>query len=78
VPDSTRTARLPDADRTWVAFGARYDTGAAFVFDFGYAHLFSDDVPLNQDQDNAQAFGLLNGQQESAVDVVAVQAAYRF
>lgn len=78
VPDSTRTARLPDADRTWVAFGARYDTGGAFVFDFGYAHLFSDDVPLNQDQEDSLVYGLLNGEQESAVDIVAVQATYRF
>lgn len=78
VPDSTRTARLPDTDRTWVAFGARYDTGGAFVFDFGYAHLFSDDVPVNQDQDEPLVYGLLNGEQESAVDIVAVQATYRF
>lgn len=78
VPDSTRTARLPDPDRTWVALGARYDTGGAFVFDFGYAHLFSDDATLDQDQGEPAVFGLLNGQQESAVDIVAVQAAYRF
>ncbi len=78
VPDSTRTARLPDAERTWIAIGARYDTGEAFVLDVGYAHLFSDDVPLNQDQGNAQAFGLLNGEQESAVDIVAIQGTYRF
>lgn len=78
VPDSTRTPRLPDAERSWIAFGARYDTGDAFVFDFGYANLFSDDVPLTQDQDNVPAFALLNGRQESAVDIVAVQVAYRF
>lgn len=78
VPDRTRTARLPDAERTWVALGARYDTGAAFVFDFGYAHLFSDDVPLNQDQGEPAAFGRLNGEQASSVDIVGLQATYRF
>jgi long-chain fatty acid transport protein len=78
VPDSTRTARLPDPDRTWVAIGARWDSGGALVLDFGYAHLFSDDVPLDQDQDSVSAYGLLNGEQESAVDIVGVQAAYRF
>ncbi len=78
VPDSTRTPRLPDPDRTWVAIGARYDTGEALVFDFGYAHLFSDDVPLNQDAGNAQASGLLIGEQESAIDIVGVQVGYRF
>lgn len=78
VPDRTRTARLPDPDRTWIAFGAQYDTGEALSFDIGYAHLLSDDVPLNQNQGNAQAFGLLSGEQESAVDIVGVQVAYRF
>lgn len=78
VPDATRTARLPDTDRTWVAFGAQWNLGDALVIDAGYAHLFSDDVPLDQDQDSIPAYGLLNGEQESAVDIVSVQATYRF
>lgn len=78
VPDRTRTPRLPDPDRTWVAFGVRWEASEAFVIDAGYAHLFSDDVPLNQSQDNVAAFGLLNGMQESSVDIVGVQAAFKF
>ncbi|MGH8186646.1 MAG: OmpP1/FadL family transporter, partial [Steroidobacteraceae bacterium] len=41
VPDETRTPRLPDADRTWVAIGARWQPSQAMTLDFGYAHLFS-------------------------------------
>jgi len=78
VPDSTRTPRLPDTDRTWVALGARYDTGDRFVLDVGYAHLFSADVPLDQHAGEANAFGHLVGQQESAIDILGVQFAYRF
>jgi long-chain fatty acid transport protein len=78
VPDETRTARLPDPDRTWMAIGVRWDSGDAIVIDAGYAHLFSDDVPLDQDQESIPAFGLLNGEQNSAVDIVGVQMSYRF
>lgn len=78
VPDSTRTARLPDTERTWVAIGAQWKLSDAFTLDAGYAHLFSDDVPLDQDQDSIPTYGLLNGEQESAVDIVSVQATYRF
>lgn len=78
VPDSTRTARLPDAERKWVAAGARWQLSDSALLDFGYAHLFSDDARINQDDGNALASGLLNGKQKSGVDIVAVQFGYRF
>lgn len=79
VPDATRTARLPDADRKWLALGAQWKaTDGGTLIDFGYAHLFCDDVSLNQDSGNAAVYGLLNGQQQSSVDVVSVQVAQRF
>lgn len=78
VPDSTRTARLPDSERTWVALGAQWNPGDAWVVDVGYAHLFADDASLNQNDGNAQARGFLIGQQESAVDIVSAQISYKF
>lgn len=78
VPDSTRTARLPDSERTWVAIGAQWNPGHAWVVDVGYAHLFADDVPLRQNDGNAVARGFLIGQQESAVDIISAQLAYKF
>jgi long-chain fatty acid transport protein len=78
VPDSTRTPRLPDSDRTWVAIGARWQPSPALLMDFGYAHLFSETVPLDQDADNVAASGLLNGQQHSDIDILSAQLVYRF
>lgn len=78
VPNSTRTARLPDSDRTWVAIGAQWNPGNSWVVDVGYAHLFAKDASMNQDDGNAAARGFLLGEQESAVDIVSAQVAYKF
>lgn len=78
VPDSTRTARLPDSERTWVAIGAQWNPGSTWVVDLGYAHLFADDVPLKQNDGNALANGFLIGEQKSSVDIVSAQLAYKF
>jgi long-chain fatty acid transport protein len=78
VPDSTRTTRLPDAERKWVAAGVQWQPSAAMQLDFGYAHLFSSDVGLDQDDGNATAFGLVNGKQASDVNIVSVQLGYKF
>jgi long-chain fatty acid transport protein len=78
VPDSTRTPRLPDPDRTWVAIGAQWKYSDSLTIDAAYAHLFSDDVPLDQEHGSAAANAYLRGHQESAVDIVSVQVAYRF
>jgi long-chain fatty acid transport protein len=78
VPDSTRTARLPDSDRTWVAVGAQWNPGNSWVVDVGYAHLFAKDASMSQDDGNAAARGFLLGEQESAVDIVSAQVAYKF
>lgn len=78
VPDSTRTARLPDSDRTWVAIGAQWNPGNSWVVDVGYAHLFAQDASMNQDDGNAAARGFLLGEQESSVDIVSAQVAYKF
>lgn len=37
---SSRTLRLPDANRFWIAFGASYKFDKHWVADFGYSHLF--------------------------------------
>jgi long-chain fatty acid transport protein len=78
VPDSTRTPRLPDTERYWLAVGASWRPSDSLTVDFGYAHLFSDDVPLDQDAGNPAASGLLLGEQESYIDVVATQVVWRF
>jgi long-subunit fatty acid transport protein len=52
--------------------------GTHWEMDFGYAHLFSDTVPLDQDAESVAASALLNGQQHSDVDIVSAQLVYRF
>jgi long-chain fatty acid transport protein len=78
VPAATRTPRLPDADRTWVAIGVRWRASDSFVVDAGYAHLFSDEVRLEQNAGSTAVNALLLGEQESAVDILGLQATYRF
>ena len=78
VPDATRTPRLPDVARTWVAVGAHWQQSEMFGVDVGYAHLFSDDVPLNQNAGNTNASALLLGHQESTIDIVSVQLTVSF
>ena len=78
VPNATRTARVPDGERKWIAGGAQWMLGDATVIDFGYAHLFADDVSINQDEGNAAVYGLLNGHQQSSLNIVSIQLAYRF
>jgi long-chain fatty acid transport protein len=78
VPAETRTARLPDTDRTWIAVGARWQASDALVIDAGYAHLFGDEVRVEQNAGSTALNALLVGEQKTAVDIVSVQAAYRF
>jgi long-chain fatty acid transport protein len=78
VPDSTRTARLPDTDRKWVAIGAHWAPSSSWLIDVGYAHLFSSDTPVSQNDGSTARNGLLLGQQESAVDIVSAQLTFKF
>jgi long-chain fatty acid transport protein len=78
VPNSTRTARLPDSERNWIAIGGQWKPSDDWVVDVGYAHLFADDARLHQDDGNAVARGFLIGKQKSSVDIVSAQVAYKF
>lgn len=77
VPNATRTPRLPDSDRTWLALGAQWRWDA-LTLDVGYAHLFAETVPLAQDGGNAAASGVLLGRQRADIDIVSTQLVYRF
>ena len=49
-----------------------------WVVDVGYAHLFVDEASMSQNDGNAAARGFLLGEQESSVDIVSAQVAYKF
>lgn len=43
-----RTMTLPDSDRTWLSFGAKYILSKAASVDFGYSHIFFKDARTNR------------------------------
>jgi long-chain fatty acid transport protein len=76
VPDTFRTPRLPDSDRTMLALGGQYRFDKGGVLDFGYAHLFVKDSTINKFVDTASA--QIVGSYSSQADVLSVQYSHRF
>ncbi len=74
VSDRFRTARIPDEDRTWLAFGAQYRLSPKSLIDVGYAHLFVNDGRIGETRSGLA----LNGEYDSAVDVLSVQLTHTF
>lgn len=71
-----RTARIPDADRTWITIGATYQVNQNLSVDAGFAHLFIDDPTLsNTELDTGHT---LVGSFDAEFNIVSVQAGYRF
>ncbi|MGQ0740986.1 MAG: OmpP1/FadL family transporter [Alphaproteobacteria bacterium] len=78
VPDSTFGPRIPDADRTWIALGARYRMSERSHVSFALAHLFlpERDAHLSALQPANALRGNLDGSSESGVTVVAVEFSF--
>ncbi|HLQ25291.1 MAG TPA: outer membrane protein transport protein [Acidiferrobacterales bacterium] len=77
VSDEFRTVRIPDNNRTWLAFGAKYTVSKGGYIDFGYAHLFVKDAPINQTQTTGVPSTVL-GNYKNSVDVLGAQYTYTF
>ena len=78
VPNSTRTPRLPDADRTWLSAGAKVKVNDRIAMDVGYSYVKAKDAPLNQNDGSTSTYGLLNGQQETTIHILGAQATVSF
>ena len=81
VPDRTRTPRIPDEDRHWVAIGASYNVNNQLQLDFGFTHLFIDDADLNVTVPIAGGAGtdtLVGEYKDPEVNIVSLQAVYKF
>jgi long-chain fatty acid transport protein len=78
VNDTDRTARLPDNNRLWLSVGGQYRLSKDGTLDFGYAHLFLRDAPINQNGGNAAANGQLVGTYKGSINILGAQFAYRF
>jgi long-chain fatty acid transport protein len=73
--DQYRTARVPDADRYWVALGAQYRLTPRDVIDVGYAHIFVRDASIDH---GAPGAGRLVGSYDSRPDNIGIQYSRRF
>lgn len=74
VTDAFRTARIPDNNRIWLAFGGQYKLSAAGAIDVGYAHLFVKDSAINA----TNPAPALVGTYKNSVDIVSAQYTYSF
>ena len=78
VRDAQRTPRLPDNDRTWIAFGAQYRFSPQIVLDAGYTYIFVRDPSINQNEGNTAQNALIKGTYSSNVNIGALQLTYTF
>jgi len=75
--NASRTARLPDDNRRWIAAGASWHVSAHSQWDLGYAHLFlGSSVPFNQT--NANGDDHIVGSFKADADIVALDYRYQF
>ncbi|MCD6706040.1 MAG: OmpP1/FadL family transporter [Thiobacillus sp.] len=74
VSDAFRTVRIPDEDRTWIAFGAQYRLSRKSAIDVGYAHLFIKDAAIDKVENGVT----LAGSYEASVDILSAQLTLGF
>jgi len=71
--------RIPDADRTWLSFGANWKISDQLSFDFGYTHLFIDDAHLyERTTTGIGTTEVLAGSFDSQVDIYGAQINWSF
>ena len=75
VSDTFRTPRLPDEDRKWLAFGARYTPDTRWSVDFGYAYLWVQDG-RSELTPPGPVPGSLVGTYNAKTSILGIQASY--
>ncbi len=85
IDDKYRTSRIPGDDRDWLSFGASYSPNSNLTIDIGYAHLWVEDAKINEEykviNPSSPTFsspGELTGDFDSSVDILSVQATWKF
>jgi long-chain fatty acid transport protein len=86
VKDDTRTVRLPDNDRYWLALGAQWRFTKSTALDIGYAHLFIPDADINFTRSQTLPTGAaapgtastVTGTYKGSVDIFSLQLAVTF
>ena len=67
--------RIPDSDRTWLAFGASWTLAPSATLDVGYAHLFVKDAPINKME---PVSGTVIGTYANSADIFSLGLSFRF
>jgi long-chain fatty acid transport protein len=80
IPDATRNARIPDADRVWLAAGAAYQLTPSSSLNLSVGQLFNGDetVALNAGQTGNALRGNLTGTTRSSVTTIGLQVTTAF
>ncbi len=78
--DATRTPRLPDQDRTWLAFGVQFKPSKQGTLELAYAHEFikNAEVRATVPGQTTCAAGCLNGTFKNKADIFSVQYSHAF
>jgi long-chain fatty acid transport protein len=74
VPDATRTPRIPDESRYWIAAGIGY-RWKALEINFSYAHSFVEDATVN---DTTRLRNNLVGTFDNSTDIFSIGGTLRF
>jgi long-chain fatty acid transport protein len=83
VPDTYRTPRIPDANRTWLSLGAAWNASKAVTVDVGVTRIICKPVTVDLVSGTSAASpnyykGNLSGSYDVGATVIAASARYRF
>ena len=76
-----RTPRVPDADRLWLALGAKYRMSKSATLDFAVVHITVDDAEIDKVATTTNENflrGNLSGTYEASVNILSAQASWQF
>lgn len=78
IDDDYRTSRIPGDDRLWLSFGASYTVSDNLTIDAGYSHLWVEDAKIDEEYKLLTGSGTLKGEYDSDVNILSVQATWKF
>ncbi len=78
IDDDYRTSRIPGDDRIWLSLGASYTVSDNLTIDAGYSHLWVEDAKIEEEYKLLTGGGTLKGDYDSDVNILSVQATWKF
>jgi long-chain fatty acid transport protein len=78
VKTSDRTVRLPDADRTWLSFGAQYKFNRNLKLDGGLTYIWIKTPDIDQTVGDPAGLGRVKGHYDASVTIFSAQLTYTF